>query len=360
MQILENIPLCEKTTARVGGNARYWLTCVSPGEIVDAVMFARKKNLPLFVLGGGSNVIFPDRGYPGVICHIAVPGIVPEDLPGGIGLTVGAGVELDDLVRWSVDRSLAGFALLSGIPGTVGAAPVQNAGAYGSEIATHLTSLTLLDLKSGDDLIETTMDQDQCGFSYRTSRFKQIDRNRYIIVKVQFFLPNHPSFSVDYKDILRELGIEENCSTLPVSRDSLMSVRQAVLTVRRRKSMVVDPGDPDSHSTGSFFTNPVFSEEELNWLQKRWRTHGLEKGMPLIALGSGKWKIPAAYLIEKSGFPKGYSSSGARISRNHALALVSESGQCGELMALAKVIEHGVKEVFGIQLEREPIYVEAI
>jgi UDP-N-acetylmuramate dehydrogenase len=305
------------------------------------------------VLGGGSNVVVADEGFPGLVVRVATRGVTAGADPGGpdgaVRLTVAAGESWDDVVAHCVAENLAGLECLSGIPGLAGATPIQNVGAYGQDVAAPIVSVRVWDR---DRAASTEIPAADCGFGYRTSRFKH--HGRHVVLAVTFRLAPGPlSAPVRYPDLATELGVT------PGDRVPLAEARSAVLEVRARKGMVLDAGDPDTRSAGSFFTNPVLSDVEFKQLTTR---H--DGPVPVFRAGlPGQVKVPAAWLIEQAGFAKGHQGPGpapARISTKHTLALVNpgQTSTAG-LLALAHQIQDGVRAAFGVSLDIEPVLVGA-
>lgn len=322
MQVQQGVPLAPLTTLRLGGSAAELVTCESEADLVEA---SRPGDL---VLGGGSNVVLPDDGLDRVV-------LVRNR--GRDGLTVQAGEDWDGLVVELLADSWVGLEALSGIPGTVGASPIQNIGAYGAEVASTITSVRALDRLSGEvrDLAAT-----ECGFAYRHSAFKAFP-DRWLVLAVTFDLQRGSmSAPVRYAELAHELGVEVG------SRVPAVLVREAVLRLRRRKGMVLDPTDPDSVSAGSFFTNPLVAQAP--------------EGAPSWPDRSGLVKVSAAWLIERSGFAKGWGDGRVGLSTKHTLALVNRGdGTTADLLAVARQIRAGVAERFGIELVNEPVLVNA-
>ena len=310
------------------------------------------------MLGGGSNVVIADEGFPGPVVRVATRGFAIEGEPGGsVLVTVAAGENWDDVVARCVAEDLAGLECLSGIPGLAGATPIQNVGAYGQEVADTGTSVRTWD--RGRAAI-TEIPAADCGFGYRTSRFKR--DGRHLVLAVTFRLTRGPrSAPVRYPDLAAELGVA------PGDRVPLGEARSAVLKVRARKGMVLDAGDPDSRSAGSFFTNPVLTDEEFIILTEHFRARAPGQSLsqvPHYPAGPGRVKVPAAWLIEHAGFGKGHQGPGipgaapARISSKHTLALVNPGGATtAGLLALAREIQDGVHHAFGVRLDIEPVLV---
>jgi UDP-N-acetylmuramate dehydrogenase len=347
MEIQENIALAPLTTLRVGGNARYFARAASIEDVETAVSFAEAKKLPLFVLGGGSNVLVSDNGWPGLVLQIGISGIDHTHERETIRLIVGAGEDWDSLVAFCVTRNLAGIECLSGIPGSVGATPVQNVGAYGQEVSQTVTSVLVFDL-SRKEVRE--MDAADCEFGYRSSIFNTRDRGRYTILRVTYELRHGGSPNLRYADLQKYFAGLDNAPTLG-------EVRNAVLEIRARKGMLITPGDPDSRSAGSFFKNPVLTATQFDDLQRRAQERNLQ--VPSYPALSQQKKISAAWLVENSGFVKGYVKGRAGISGKHALALVNRGeASAAEITALQDEIQQKVEQQWGIKLQPEPVLVE--
>jgi UDP-N-acetylmuramate dehydrogenase len=321
--------LAPLTTLRLGGPAQGLVEAHTEDELVAAV-----RARPQLVLAGGSNVVIADEGVPGTVVLVRTRGIVRE----GNTLVVQAGEPWDELVARCVEDGLQGFECLSGIPGSTGATPIQNVGAYGQEVAETVAWVRVHDRE--EDAV-TTMDAADCGFEYRRSVFKHCDR--WTVLAVAFTLtPSELSGPIRYAELARTLDV-------PVGgRAPLADVRAAVLHLRRRKGMVIDPDDPDSVSAGSFFTNPILTHEQWSRLPDA----------PAFPEPDGRIKTSAAWLIERAGFTRGYGNGRAGISTKHTLALVNR-GQAttAELVAVAREIADGVRSTFGVELVPEPVFV---
>lgn len=343
MQIREAVLLAPFTTIGLGGPARYFCDCASEQDVREAVEFARRQALPLHILGGGSNVVFADAGFPGLVAHVTSRGLVFETLgDGSVMVTAAAGERWDDLVAGAVARAASGIECLSGIPGTVGAAPIQNVGAYGQEIAETLVDVACLDK---DRLERVTFTGKDCAFGYRMSRFKGPDRDRYVVLAVRLRLRAAARPALRYAELAAAVGRRGGIDDLE-SGAAIARVRETVLELRRGKSMVLDPADPNTRSVGSFFVNPVVSQEAFARLE-RWQP-------PAFPAVNGI-KVPAAWLVEQAGFRKGETRGGVGISTRHALALVNRGGTTTELLAFAEEIERAVFNKFGVRLEREAV-----
>ena len=346
MKLQENVPLAPFTTLGVGGPARYFIEAHKEAELRDAIDFARSRNLPQFVLGGGSNLLVADAGFGGVVVHIGIKGLDESDAGSKRLFQAGAGEDWDSLVARAVGKNCAGVECLSGIPGTVGATPVQNVGAYGQEVAETITNLYALDLESGQ--IEE-FSNEACGFAYRTSIFNTVARNRYIILGVRFALEKNGEPRIEYRDLKQHFAG-------PGGPPTLAEVRQAVREIRHSKAMLIVEGDEDSRSAGSFFKNPVVSSAKFAEISAIGEKRGLNHP-PSFPAPNGQLKIPAAWLVENSGFPKGTPRGRAGISRRHALAIVNHGGAtAAEIVALKDEIQRAVSGQFGIDLQPEPVF----
>ena len=347
----EHVDLAPLTTLRVGGEARFFAEVDSSDQLLAGIRWAAGQGLQMFVLGGGSNIIVSDRGFPGLVMRIGISGIqVQPGIGGSMLLTAGAGEQWDDVVKRAVGQNLAGLECLSGIPGSVGATPIQNVGAYGQEISETMVRLAALDTVAGDiAIIEST----ECDFGYRTSRFKTTDKGRFIITSVTYRLHLDGEPAVRYEELRRYL--EERGRPRP----TLAETREAVLTIRRAKAMVIDPADPDSRSVGSFFVNPVVTPATLRQIEKRLIGESAKSGtMPSFATQGGLIKLSAGWLIERAGFARGYRYGRVGVSSKHPLAIVAgEGGTAAEIMELAGKIQERVWDAFGVRLVAEPTFV---
>jgi len=353
MTIQENVPLAPLTTLQVGGSARYFAELRREDEVREAAQFAKTRNLPLFVLGGGSNLVVADSGWPGLVLRIAIGGITTQstDTPGNSVLfTVGAGVNWDDFVAQAVAQNCAGVECLSGIPGSVGGTPVQNVGAYGQEVSDTIESVRALDLKQDRIVV---LPKPACGFRYRTSIFNTTERGRYIILRVNYRLKRGGAPSLKYADLQKHFAERLAEKKTP---PSLAETREAVREIRRGKGMLIVPGDDDCRSAGSFFKNPVLSEAQFKDLAERAAAKGLE--IPSYPALDAQRKVSAAWLVEHSGFSKGYTLGPAGISHKHALALINRGdAKASDIVGLKDAIQRGVQQAWGILLEPEPVFV---
>ena len=352
------IPLADFTTIGLGGNARYFVRCETVEEIRSALIFAESEKLPVQIMGGGSNLIFADEGFDGLVLKVGLKGISFKDEGSFTSAIAAAGEVWDGFVKSCVENDLAGVECLSGIPGSVGATPIQNVGAYGQEVKDSIVSVRAIDRRSVE-IVEFT--PEACGFGYRSSIFKSKEKDRFVIVEVRYRLERHGRPSLKYPELRNylELGKKETGSGRQEEvKSRLSAIREAVLTLRRRKSMVVDDHDPNSRSVGSFFVNPVLTAAEYDGLLGKLRENKIAEA-PSFKTAEGM-KIPAAWLVENSGFHKGYRMGGVGISSNHALALINQSGTTKELLSLAASIEEAVFKTFGIALEREAVVVQKL
>ena len=342
--IQEKVPLAGKTTIGLGGTAKLFAHCESVEELTSVLNHAIRDRLRFTILGGGSNVIFPDGDFDGLVIRIGMKGYRFETVSGGVLLDTAAGEEWDPLVSECVARRLGGIECLSGIPGLVGATPMQNVGAYGQEVAETIQTVEALDLSSMKPVEFTNAD---CQFGYRQSRFKRTDKGRFVITRVKFLLNPDGRPALRYAELRKQVESRKSGSV------DLATVREIVLTLRKEKSMVIDPDDPNCRSVGSFFMNPVVTRKIFLELQQRWGESGGVSDIPSFPEGDDL-KIPAAWLVEQSGFRKGFRKGGVGISANHALALVNYGGSTSELLSLADGIIEAVQRRFSILLQVEP------
>jgi UDP-N-acetylmuramate dehydrogenase len=341
-QIRENVALAPLTTLGIGGPARYFIDASSENTVQDAIAFAKDRGLPIFVLGGGSNLVVSDRGFPGLVLRVGLSGREWSAAGERTVVEVGAGEDWDRLVEECVARGLTGVECLSGIPGSVGGTPVQNVGAYGQEVSEVLLSVRAYDRVS-DSIVELA--KDDCGFAYRTSIFNTIEQGRYIVLRVSYSLMKGGPPALRYPDVRRVFEGR--------GEPSLQEVREAVRRIRAGKAMLLMDGDPDCRSAGSFFKNPILTEEAFAQLQAAIPN----ETVPRYPAGPGKVKTAAAWLIERAGFAKGYSMGAVGISTKHTLALVNKGGASAEdLVRLAKEIRGRVADRFGVTLVPEPVF----
>jgi UDP-N-acetylmuramate dehydrogenase len=371
LTVREQVMLAGYTTLGVGGPAARFVDAGTDEQVIAEVRDADAAGEPVLVLGGGSNLVVADEGFPGTVVHVATSGVSIAGEDDGVLVAVAAGEDWDRLAERCVAEGLSGIECLSGIPGLAGATPIQNVGAYGQEV-----SETVVAVRAYDRLRDTiaTLANAECGFGYRTSAFKRsvgVQRGRaaldaaaatgrFVVLGVTFRLSRDPlSAPVRYGELARMLGTGDG------GRAPLADVRAAVLALRRGKGMVLDPADPDTRSAGSFFTNPVLGGGQLADVQRRAAARaGVSAGevsVPHFPAGDGQVKVPAAWLIEHAGFGKGYpGGGGACISSKHTLALVNGGGaSSASLVALAREIRNGVRQAFGVDLVNEPVLIGA-
>jgi UDP-N-acetylmuramate dehydrogenase len=345
MEFLEQVSLAPYTTFKIGGPARWFAEAASETDILEAVEFARKREISLFVLGGGSNLLVSDSGFDGLVLRMALRGR-REFLEGDrLVFQAEAGEGWDEFVSHAVALDCAGVECLAGIPGTVGGTPVQNVGAYGQEVGETIRGVRALDL-AANEFVE--MKGPECRFAYRQSLFNTTARGRYIVTRVDFALALGGSPTLNYADLKRHFQGSEG---LP----SLAQVADAVRSIRRSKGMFLVAGDPECRSAGSFFKNPVVDRAVLATIAAAVPTG---TAIPQYPAEDGRVKLAAAWLLEQAGFTKGYGEGRAGISTRHTLALVNRGGAtAAEIVALSERIAAGVEAKFGVRLEREPVFV---
>lgn len=337
MQFLEQVPLAPYTTFRIGGPARWFAEATSEDEILEAVDFARARNLPLFILGGGSNLLVSDEGFPGLVLHIALRGIEQAYH----FFRVAAGENWDEFVAHAVAQNYAGIECLAGIPGTVGGTPVQNVGAYGQEVAETIVAVRAIDLNT---LELKELSPNECKFSYRRSIFNSTQRGRYIVTRVDYALRKDGPARIAYADLKKQFSGRFD--------PSLTEVSSAVRSIRHQKGMLIVDGDPDCRSAGSFFKNPVIGAQHFSRIAAEFAAP-----VPSYPAGEGFFKLPAAWLVEQAGFHKGYALGPAGISSRHTLALINRGeAKASDIFALRDRIVAAVEEKFSIRLEPEPVF----
>ena len=327
--------LRDYTSLRVGGPAKKFVEVGTESEIIAAIEAAG--DTPILIIGGGTNILVADSGFEGTVIRITSHFMQSEiDACSGATFTIGAGENWDEFVATTLERGLAGLETLSGIPGTVGAAPIQNIGAYGHEVSEFITRVRTYDRQAKT---LKTFTNSECEFSYRNSHFKS-HPGRYVVLDVQFNLrQGEMTTEITYAELAKKLGIEVG------EKAPIAATRAAVLELRAAKGMLLNPSDRDSWSAGSFFTNPIISQEIANQLPK---------GAPKWPTADGRVKTSAAWLIENSGIHKGDSHGGARVSTKHVLALTNTGNATAtDIAELAKSAQNSVFEKFGITLEAE-------
>jgi len=373
LEVQENVPLAPLTTLQVGGPARFFVTATTENEVAEAFEYADVKKLDIFVLGGGSNILVSDSGFDGLVIHVKLRGIgggsasvneratpSPDRLASGLRprpvrnghavedrslndserVSAMAGEDWDNFVEHCVANDLAGVECLSGIPGLVGGTPVQNVGAYGQEVSETIVSVRCFDRRTRGFI---DLKNEECGFEYRKSIFNSAHRDRYVVLSVNFKLTPGGKSKIVYRDLRQYFGARE---------PALRETREAVLEIRRAKSMVIDPTDPNSQSAGSFFKNPIVSQKRFDEIASRFGR------VPSFPAGDDLVKIPAAWLIERAGFRKGLVHGNAGISSNHTLAIINRGGAtAAEIVSLKDAVQAAVESQFRISLQPEPICV---
>jgi UDP-N-acetylmuramate dehydrogenase len=349
VRILENIPLAPLTTLQVGGPARFFLEARTGNEVREAVVYAADKRLPLFVLGGGSNLLIADEGWPGLVLKISLAGVEHENQGDSLIFHAAAGESWDKFVEFTLSKNCAGLECLSGIPGSVGGTPVQNVGAYGQEVSESIASVRVLEIASG---AVRELSNVECGFAYRNSIFNTSNRGHYIVLNVTYKLEQNGRPTLAYADL-------KNYFAGAVQPPSLQQVREAVLNIRRSKAMLIVPGDEDCRSAGSFFKNPLLSSAEVERIQRLAQERVPGKALSQFPGTAGMVKLSAAWLVEQSGFPKGYARGPVGISRKHALAIVNRGGATArDVIALKDEVQQKVFEIWGVRLQPEPEFVD--
>jgi UDP-N-acetylmuramate dehydrogenase len=347
----ENVPLAPYTTLAVGGPARYLVHVADELQAIEALEIAYARSLPVFILGRGSNVLIADSGFPGLVLRMELRGIECPDKETSEIISVAAGEEWDSFISLCVEKNLAGLECLSGIPGSAGATPVQNVGAYGEEVGNAIVSVRALERET---LTISEISSAQCHFAYRSSIFNTSHKGKHVVLRVTFALIPGGRATISYPDIKRYFSAYKG-------HPPLAEVREAVLSTRAAKAMMLKSGDPDCQSAGSFFKNPIVSEERCLEIEETARiAAGIAAidAMPRYKISDGQAKISAAWLVERSGFSRGYRRGSVGLSSRHALALVNRGGASAqEIAAFAREIQTRVQETFGIVLETEPEYV---
>ncbi len=338
MLLREHVPLAPYTTLGIGGPARWFAECTDEASVVEAVHFARDRRVPLFALGGGSNVLVSDEGFPGLVLRVALTGIEEQENR----FRVAAGEDWDRFVSLAVDHGYGGIECLAGIPGTVGGTPVQNVGAYGQEVSNTIVSVRVLDLHT---MTFAELPAAACGFAYRRSIFNSTQRGKFVVTRVDYKLRTHAFPVLSYPDLKRHFHGRTDTP-------SLTEAAAAVREIRHAKGMLLVEGEPDCRSAGSFFKNPVVSQAQYDDLAAQ-----SSSPVPCFAAAKGFVKIPAAWLVEHAGFQKGFAMGAAGISGRHTLALTNRGGATAkEILALRDTIVAAVEKRFGIRLEQEPVW----
>ena len=333
-----DVPLADWCTLNVGGPARWFREARTETDGIEALRWAAAQNAPVLVLGGGSNVVIADEGFPGLVLKIAIQGTSATELGKNVRFAVGSGEEWDPFVARTVEENCAGLECLSGIPGLTGGTPVQNVGAYGQDVSATIRSVRVIDRQAQTVI---TLGNADCGFGYRTSRFKHADAGRFIVTGVEFVLARGERPTITYADVIKYF---EGRQEAP----SLRAVRDAILEIRGRKGMVIKEGNPANRSCGSFFVNPVISRTQFARIGDA----------PHYPAGDQHVKVPAAWLIEQAGFRKGHVAGPVGISPFQAQGLINRGGaSAADVVGLAVDIKRAVWDRFEIALVPEPVFV---
>ena len=343
MQIEENVPLAPLTTIGIGGPARYFFRAESVDELRDALRWARDEGQTVFILGGGSNLLISDSGFQGLVVQLDLRGITVESEDADTVMVKAAASEpWDAFVAYTVENGWAGVECLSGIPGSTGATPIQNVGAYGQDVSETIARVETYDRNLGIVVWFTNW---ECRFGYRSSLFKNYERDRYVVLSVTFRLRRNGRATVKYPELQK--FVDER----GVSLDDLEGVREAVIAIRKRKGMVLDPNDPDTRSDGSFFMNPVLTLAQYDDFARR------APEAPHFPSGD-EVKLSAAWLIEHAGFTKGFTHGHVGLSSKHSLAVINRcGGTAAEVVELVKMIQDAVREQFGVEIHPEPNFI---
>jgi len=342
---LEQVPLASYCTMGVGGAARFFVEAHDEATVLEALAWAERRGLPCRVLGGGSNLVVADPGTDGLVLRMGLRGVSTRPSRAAVELTAAAGEPWDELVRQSVERGWAGLECLSGIPGLVGATPIQNVGAYGQEVSDTVTAVRAVDRNTRRIV---TLAPPDCGFAYRDSVFKSGEPDRYVVLAVGYRLVPGGAPALRYAELATHLESRE------IRSPSLTDVRASVLDIRRSKSMILEPGDPNRRSCGSFFVNPVLAVEELVRVEAR---AGADAAMPRWPQPDGRVKLSAAWLIQHAGFQRGETDGPVGLSSRHTLAIVAHDGaRATDIIAFARRVRARVQERFGVRLVPEPVF----
>jgi UDP-N-acetylmuramate dehydrogenase len=348
--VQEQVPLAPFTTLRIGGPARFFCEVTSEAALLEAVEFSRQRSLKIFVLGGGSNLLISDAGFDGLVIHLAI--VTPtemEQTSGQIEYKVAAGTDWDAFVLQVCEQGITGVECLAGIPGLVGGSPIQNIGAYGQEAADTIRSVRALDLQT---LEFVTLPHDACGFAYRQSIFNTTQRDRYIVTEVVFRFNPSATPKLTYADLTRHFAAQIEAGQTPTP----MLIYQAVREIRHGKGMLLVEGEQDCRSAGSFFKNPIVPATTLAHIAS---VLNLEPAnIPHWPAPAGQIKLPAAWLLERAGFHKGFALGEAGISSRHTLALINRGQATShDIATLRDTIQQEVGVRFNIRLEQEPVQI---
>ena len=342
MHIQENVPLAPLTTIGIGGPARFFLRAESVDELLEGLHWARDKNQRVFILGGGSNLLIADSGFDGLVIGIDIRGITVESEDEFAMVKAGAGEPWDPFVAFCIERGYAGIECLSGIPGLTGATPIQNVGAYGQDVSETIARVEALDRTTG---LVTWFTNWDCRFGYRSSLFKNYERERYVVLSVTFRLRIGGSATIKYPELQKYIDDRG------IGIDDLQGVRDAVIAIRKRKGMVIDPNDPDTRSDGSFFMNPIVTAAQYEAFAR------IAPDAPHFPSGDDV-KLSAAWLIEHAGFHKGFTHGNVGLSTKHSLAVINRGGGTArEAVELVEMIQGKVRETYGVEIHPEPNFI---
>jgi len=343
VQLEENVPLAPLTTIGIGGPARFFFRADSVDELRDALRWARENDQQVFILGGGSNLLISDAGFDGLVIQLDLRGITVESEDAQTVMVKAAASEpWDPFVAFTVEHGWAGVECLSGIPGSTGATPIQNVGAYGQDVSETIVRVETYDRNLGIVVWFTNW---ECRFGYRSSLFKNYERDRYVVLSVTFRLRRNGRATVKYPELQK--FVEER----GVSLDDLEGIREAVIAIRKRKGMVIDPNDPDTRSDGSFFMNPVLTLAQYDAFARR------APEAPHFPSGD-EVKLSAAWLIEHAGFTKGFTHGNVGLSSKHSLAVINRGGgTAAEVVELVRMIQDAVRAQFGVEIHPEPNFI---
>jgi UDP-N-acetylmuramate dehydrogenase len=344
-RLQRNVPLAPLTTLGIGGPAKFFIRAETVDEIRESIAWAAAAREPLFILGGGSNVLIADEGFRGLVLQIDLRGITVRDEDRhAVTVYVAAGERWDDFVAFAVLRRWAGVECLSGIPGLTGATPIQNVGAYGQDVSETIRNVELIERDTGRVV---TITNDECGFGYRQSIFKSAAKDRYIVAGVTFLLRPGAAAAIRYPELQRYLDERG------IVASDLAQVRDAVIAIRKRKGMVIDPPDPDTRSDGSFFMNPVVTPAQFDEFLRR----AGSDDVPHFRSGDDV-KLSAAWLIENAAFQKGFVHGNVGLSSKHTLAVINRGGGTArEVLELVRMIQERVRDKFGVEIQPEPNFI---
>lgn len=350
ISIKEHIPLGNLSTIQTGGHAQFFAICKNERDVIDALQYANSNSLPITVLGGGSNSLISDEGIHGLVIKIEIDGFT---LTASGLVSVGAGVSWDFFVAEMCRQGMCGVEALSGIPGLVGATPIQNVGAYGQEVAETIKSLRAINRKTLETIIFSKQD---CAFAYRSSLFKTMAKDQWIITEVSFQLDPQGEPKPKYEELKKAIA-EDSRWSISSREEKLLLLREHVLKIRAKKGMVLDPSDPDSISLGSFFTNPIIDGPTKLLVEQISKSLKTTSDPVFHKTGDNLWKLSAAWLIENSGIKKGFVLGTARVSTKHVLAITNPgAASTSDILKLQEYIQAQVSKTFKVNLEREPVF----